>query len=93
LICKCIICNKILHRVDNEEDIKNPPMDGIYFSSVGNYGSSVYDGGEFEGHRLEIYVCDECLKDKADQILFIQKTKTSQKSKNIITFQESKFCL
>lgn len=70
----CIVCLKKLKRESSHgrDNIDNCPSDAIYLSSVGNYGSSVYDMGEFYKDRIETYICDECLKERAEYINFVR---------------------
>jgi hypothetical protein len=73
----CLVCDKEL-LADNCGDLSDsckvsaPPDDAIYFESRGNWGSTIFDMGEFNRDRLEIYVCDECLKKKARQIHYLK---------------------
>lgn len=65
---KCFCCEKDIEHAgppDSEDTISNPPDNATYWQTPGNYGSTVFDCGEFTGERLEMYVCDECLLKKA----------------------------
>ena len=55
----CIVCDKQLKNVF--PDVVNQPSCGTAFTTVGHYGSTVFDS---MGDRtfLELNVCDECLK-------------------------------
>lgn len=63
---KCFICEKQLYGACSddgmfgEHEFKEPPSEAIVFSTVGNFGSTVLDGLEFEGKYIEITICDEC---------------------------------
>jgi len=64
----CFCCEKSIGHAgptDGKDSISNPPDDATYWQTLGNYGSTVFDGGEFTGERLEMFVCDSCLKEKA----------------------------
>ncbi len=43
----------------DEDNISNPPLNATYWTTYGNYGSSVWDSNDY---YLEIYICDECLR-------------------------------
>ena len=59
-ICSCMICDKeILPEFPEHPEINNP-KDATVFTSVGNYGSSIFDG---LGHAyLEVNICDDCMR-------------------------------
>lgn len=64
----CFCCEKSIGHAgppDGEDRFSNPPDDATYWRTRGNYGSTVFDSGEFTGEQLEMYICDECLKKKA----------------------------
>jgi len=62
----CIVCAKVPESVENGiyDNFINTPYAGTVFTSEGHYGSTVFDPMNFLGRscRLEITVCDECLK-------------------------------
>ncbi len=60
---KCIACGRELESVfpDDSPASINQPAHGLAFSTHGHYGSTVFDPGD--GSRLEINVCDPCVKD------------------------------
>jgi hypothetical protein len=61
----CIICEKELECCGlDEDDFSNPPNNATYWTTSGNYGSTVFDPCG-TGEQLECYICDECLKKKA----------------------------
>lgn len=66
----CFCCEKKLELVWEKRvsrynsPLSDPTNNSIYFTSHGNYGSTVFD--DYTGKsRLEIYICDDCLKKKA----------------------------
>lgn len=62
---QCFRCDKLLKSCGSEpDDINNPPCDATAWQSVGNYGSTVFDG-IYSDVLLELYICDNCLKAKA----------------------------
>jgi hypothetical protein len=69
----CFRCDKQLEATYSEihgveDSIYITPDDATVWTSLGNYGSTVFDGGEFTGRRLELYICDECLKERAGMV-------------------------
>lgn len=70
----CFSCGKKLDSVFNDDE-SFQPLDGVYFHSVGNYGSTQIDGLERKKHHVEIYVCDECIVGKAYKIDVCEKDK------------------
>lgn len=54
----CIVCDKDLKNVFGKSI--NQPEFGLTFTTVGNYGSIVFD--PMDGSYLEVNICDECLK-------------------------------
>jgi len=66
----CFCCEKDIDHAGPEGDdqFNNPPNDATYWRTYGNYGSTVFDGGEFTGEQLEMYICDECLKKKSQHV-------------------------
>ncbi len=67
----CISCDKQL-RSSRDNSTLMPtdygPSSGVIFYTTGNYGSSVFDSIMGE-EKLEIVVCDECLKKKGKHAL------------------------
>lgn len=68
----CFVCERELdHAVgkmlsESDSPLSNQPDNGVYFSTHGNFGSTVYDPmfdlyGDNE--TLEIAICDDCLID------------------------------
>lgn len=70
----CFSCGKKLNSVFNDDESFQPER-GVYFYSVGNYGSTQIDGLERANHRVEIYVCDECIIGKSYKIDVCEKDK------------------
>lgn len=63
--CRCIVCkNKIPTYFDypGKGDPYNIPEEAVVFTDTGNFGSSIRATGE----RLEIIVCDQCLKQEVN---------------------------
>ena len=73
---RCVCCNKELEDALDHKD--SPTLDGIYFRSYGNFGSTVFDGGEFTGEYLELYLCDECLVGRSHKIHHYKKCNVEQ---------------
>ena len=76
---KCISCGKeigvaILLK-DGQDDFSIPPC-GTVFTAHGNYGSGVFDpmddwAGASGRHRLEIFMCDDCLRDPKGSVYLV----------------------
>lgn len=60
----CIACGRELDSAANDPAFDHVPYAGTMFSTGGHYGSTVFDS--FDGFRLQIVVCDECLKAHAE---------------------------
>lgn len=76
----CFCCEKQLNHAgppDSEDDFSNPPNDATYWRTRGNWGSTVFDGGDFTGESLEMFICDDCLKVKSHLVYHFR---TEQKS-------------
>lgn len=56
----CIVCGRVLAKAVPENPESVQPLDGVMFSTPGNYGSSEFDGG-LDGLHLVISICDPCL--------------------------------
>jgi hypothetical protein len=53
---------------DNKFDhTESSPPCGIVFTSIGNYGTTLYDE-PFSGHHLQLVVCDLCTLDRKERI-------------------------
>lgn len=62
----CFCCRQELKPILTNHDgtpIEYGMHNGVIFESEGTYGSEVFDGQEKRA-RLEMYICDECLKDR-----------------------------
>ena len=75
---QCFRCDKQLESCGREpDDIQNPPCDATAWQSVGNYGSTVFDG-IYSDVVLELYICDDCLRQKAPSVYqYIKEYKIS----------------
>lgn len=62
----CFICEKDL-KVALYGDPETPPKDATVWYAKGNYGTTVFDPIG-SNRRLEAYICDECLKSRADRV-------------------------
>lgn len=75
------MCEKNLKEMGKSKKTDNTDVipalsEGIVCRSWGNYGSSVYDPFPLQFEEfLEFYICDECLKSKANFINWIQLQK------------------
>jgi hypothetical protein len=67
----CIICGVPLLNV--LEDCDNQPEDGTAFQTHGHYGSTAFDPQD--GQYLEINVCDKCLMERADRVLWSRSSR------------------
>lgn len=57
---RCIVCKKAMKNIFSaDEDNYNQPNDGLTFSTIGQYGSTVFD--PMDSTFLEITVCDPCI--------------------------------
>lgn len=66
----CFKCDKDI-KTDFDGEFRSPPIDATAWMTHGNYGSTVYDPmGDFNGNPeyLELYVCDECLKNNSNKV-------------------------
>jgi hypothetical protein len=50
----------------------NQPSGGTYFETYGNYGSTLFDS--FGTERMEISICDTCLRPRLHRVRIIQIT-------------------
>lgn len=75
----CFCCEKKLTSTDDcpvlEDEFSNPPNDATYWRTKGNWGSTVFDGGDFTGEQLEMFICDECLKAKSHLVYHFKTVK------------------
>lgn len=87
---KCFCCEKDIGHAgppDGEDSISNPPDDATYWQTLGNYGSTVFDGGEFTGERLEMFVCDKCLVEKAHLVYHYRVVPQQRKVEDLKIFK------
>lgn len=81
---QCFCCDKKLESCGREpDDIQNPPCDATVWQSVGNYGSTVFDG-IYSDVVLELYICDDCLKAKAS---FVYQYRTEKRISDVRVFK------
>lgn len=72
----CFCCGKqLVGAIDSniEQEFTSPPDGATTWTTRGNYGSAVFDPGPPEvqrgrDERLEISICDDCLKTKANLV-------------------------
>jgi len=79
----CIVCDKEISGClgfdeDGNDSFSNPPDDATVWTSVGNYGSTLFDMGEHTGERLECYVCDDCLQKKKNSVYHYQLNRKTE---------------
>jgi hypothetical protein len=57
-----------------------PPLKATIFQACGNYGSEVFDRVSFHDNNtyLEVYVCDVCLKRKAELVSHCERKVTEE---------------
>lgn len=60
----CIVCGKTLQNAF--QDSINQPSEGTAFTTSGHYGSTFFDS--FDGQKIEVNVCDPCLRQNTDKI-------------------------
>lgn len=64
----CFVCGKELESAFGDlECDTNQPSYGVAFDTTGNYGSAFFDSVDND-HRIEIAICDECLKTNKHRI-------------------------
>jgi hypothetical protein len=73
----CLICGRSLHSEMPEELVRErgwlpQPYAGTWFTSHGQYGSTVFD--EMDTTYLLITVCDQCVLEKAAAGLILLRT-------------------
>ena len=54
----CFKCEEVLQNFDTRPG--NHPIGGIEFTSVGHYGTTVFD--PMDGSRIALNICDSCLR-------------------------------
>lgn len=72
-ILPCIICGTELEPAFRDLD-HNQPHGGTTFTTRGHYGSTVFDPPLSMGSDrfLELNICDPCLLERKDKIIFVQ---------------------
>lgn len=65
----CIVCDREFESAANDPLFDAIPYAGTLFYSSGHYGSTVFDS--FDGAKLEIVVCDECLKERYRRVALV----------------------
>lgn len=69
----CIVCRKELKACGGKLTPDYPPSGAIVFYSRGNFGSTVFDREmDRSGEQLELYVCDECVKERAELVWYVE---------------------
>lgn len=86
----CFCCEKQLTGTEilDKDDFSNPPNDATYWRTRGNWGSTVFDGGDFTGESLEMFICDECLKAKAHLVYHFRTEKQQPQVVDLKLFSE-----
>lgn len=64
----CFCCEKSLK--SDSDSFQSPPLNATAWETNGNYGSKLFD--PIYDDRLEIYICDECLRKKAKFAYFFK---------------------
>ena len=59
----CIVCGKELKNIS--DDVDNQPEDGLAITTLGTYGSTVFD--PMDGNFLEFNICDQCIVNAGEQ--------------------------
>lgn len=62
----CIVCRKPLESSLPGSNSSMQPADAVWFSSYGQYGSTVFDPQD--GSQIRINVCDACLIERQDLV-------------------------
>jgi hypothetical protein len=65
----CIACGKELDSAANDPAFDHVPYAGTMFHTGGHYGSTLFDS--FDGFRLQIVVCDDCLRGHVERIRLV----------------------
>jgi hypothetical protein len=76
----CFVCDKNLGAAMTGDDCgpEIPPSGATVWYTGGNYGTTVFDPMN-SNKRLEAYVCDECLKERAARVYtVVQHVKTEK---------------
>lgn len=84
---KCFICFKELTDALEgkvEHDFTYPPLHALIFTAYGNYGSFVFDANG-KDRLLEISICDDCVRERAEHILYAY-AETTRNIKSVSPF-------
>lgn len=65
----CIVCDRSFESAANDPHFDFVPYAGTLFYATGHYGSTVFD--PMDSARLEIIVCDPCLRDREARVALI----------------------
>jgi len=67
----CLVCDRPIKSGGGGYSPHQIPGDAIHWTSHGNYGSTVWDSLRPDEGYLELYICDDCVKRKADRIFTV----------------------
>lgn len=73
LVATCFVCDKIVG--ERKSDGLLYMNGGTVWSSSGNYGSTVFD---MHPGRVNMFLCDECLREKADRTHTVMERQTTE---------------
>jgi hypothetical protein len=73
----CFCCDKVMENMHYESRLNDSyvyvhPIDGLHFQTRGHYGSTMFD--PMDGSSLDIAICDDCIKQRAERIRGTGKT-------------------
>lgn len=68
---RCLICRRELQEVFKDPASVGQPNDATAWTTTGHYGSTVYDPVS-EHQYLEAYICDGCLRERADLVVTVR---------------------
>lgn len=77
----CFCCEKSLK--SDSDSFQSVPLNATAWETNGNYGSSIFD--PMGDDRLEIYICDDCLRKKSKFAYFF-KVKTKKEYTDVSKF-------
>jgi hypothetical protein len=68
----CFVCNKPLYFEEEYDKGDSTMLDSpaVYFRTGGNWPSTVLD---MEKNKIEILVCDDCVKERKDRMFIIEE--------------------
>lgn len=81
----CIVCDQQLNNAMH--NVRNQPEYGVAFVSHGHYGSGTFDPMD-RREAIEVNVCDECLRKKADSVLYRREIIMRAENYEYMTFAE-----